>query len=417
MNFRDWQQLSPEEAAHELHRRVGLLPPRQQRAAIVTLPSETMLAEAFARADRRQPLGAVPYFLKDLFDVAGQPTFGGSSFLPEVRPIPERDSEMVLAMQAAGAVLAGKTHLHEFAYGITGENPHYGDCEHPQFPGRTTGGSSSGSAAVVAAGIAPLAIGTDTGGSVRVPAAFCGLFGVRLQPRDRLIADAFPLSPTFDTVGWFTANASDLATVLSAIVAPERTVQAPRGCYLDFPELEPEVATACRTAAEKFAAPADASTRAQLLGAFAGNVDTYNQIVAADAWSVHRRWAERYRDRYDPAVWQRLQRGAIQTPVDRERALRELAQVQSVWRDYFASFDFLILPATPFGALTKADCTLANRIRLLRLTAPASLGGLPVLTVPVALDSGLTSGLQIIVRDRQSSVLPWALALSASLPR
>jgi len=136
-----------------------------------------------------------PYLLKDLFDVPGLPTRAGSSFLPEVREVPAVASRIVREMGAAGAVLAGKTHLFEFAWGLTGENAHFGDCEHPRFQGRTSGGSSSGSAAAVAAGIVPLAIGTDTGGSVRVPAAFCGIYGYRGAPGSPLISDAVPLAP------------------------------------------------------------------------------------------------------------------------------------------------------------------------------------------------------------------------------
>src|SRR5690606_29674308 len=150
---------------------------------------------------------------------------------------------------------AGKTHLHEFAYGITGANPHYGDCEHPLFPGRTTGGSSSGSAAAVAAGIVPLAIGTDTGGSIRVPAAFCGLFGFRLAPGDTFIADAFPLARRFDTAGWFTANPEDMRLALSALVGLRSSERTPSGCYLELPGLDPDVALACREAAARFASP------------------------------------------------------------------------------------------------------------------------------------------------------------------
>src|SRR5688500_4691761 len=178
MTFREWQELTPSAAARELHRRVAaLLPPVQQRAVIAHLFTEDELATRFAAAPAGSPLARVPFLVKDLFDVGGLPTFAGSTFLPEVRPTRAHDGAFVHAFANAGGVIAGKTHMHEFAYGITGENPNYGDCEHPHFPGRTTGGSSSGSAAAVAAGIVPLALGSDTGGSVRVPAAFCGLFG------------------------------------------------------------------------------------------------------------------------------------------------------------------------------------------------------------------------------------------------
>ena len=171
---------------------------------------------------------------------------------------------IVRALGAAGAVMAGKTHLFEFAWGLTGENAHFGDCEHPRFPGRTTGGSSSGSALAVAADIVPFAVGTDTGGSVRVPAAFCGIFGYRGTPGDAWISDAVPLSPRFDTAGWFTQSAADMRSVLDALIGPPVAGKTPRGCYLDMPDLEPQVAEACRSAAD-LAQPADGSTRDELL--------------------------------------------------------------------------------------------------------------------------------------------------------
>jgi aspartyl-tRNA(Asn)/glutamyl-tRNA(Gln) amidotransferase subunit A len=410
MNFRDWQQLSPSEAAREIHRRIAAsFTPAQHRAVIAALPTEAALAHAFESSDRTAPLAGVPYFLKDLFSVASEPMAAGSTFLPEVRPTSPGDSTLVSLLHAAGAICAGKTQLHEFAYGITGENPHYGDCEHPRFPGRTTGGSSSGSAAIVAAGIVPFAIGTDTGGSIRVPAAFCGLYGFRLTPGDRLIRDAFPLAPSFDTAGWFTANAADMAIAWGTLVGTATGNALPRGIYLEPPGLDPDVASAYRAASLGFAPPADAATRLELLNGFNHNREAYSRIVAAEAWQTHQLWADRNRDRYDPAVWQRLQVGANQPTADLDRARAALAAVRMSWARYFLEFDFLIMPATPFGALLKADCTPTNRNCLLDLTAPASLGGLPVLTVPILLPSGLTTGLQIIAAHPTSSVFPWAL--------
>jgi amidase/aspartyl-tRNA(Asn)/glutamyl-tRNA(Gln) amidotransferase subunit A len=410
VNFADWQQLSPAEASCELRRRaITLLSPAQQRAALALVLSEEKLAAGFAAATAGSPLAGVPYFAKDLFDAEGLPTFAGSTFLPEVRPTPPHGGAFVRALGDVGAVLAGKTHLHEFAYGITGENPHYGDCEHPRFPGRTTGGSSSGSAAVVAAGIVPLALGSDTGGSVRVPAAWCGLFGFRLAPRDPWIRDAFPLSPTCDTAGWFTANATDMRLAISALTGL-RSLQRPlRGCYLEMPGIDPDVALAFRAAAERLAPRADAAVRDDLLHGFAPALDAYHTTVALEAWEAHKTWAERYRPRYDPVVWPRLNRVHSLTPEQIDAAQFGITALRLLWTKFFLTFDFLILPASPCPALKKADCNLENRTRVLTLTAPASIGGLPVLTVPVALPSGLTTGLQIIVNHPQSPVVNWVL--------
>lgn len=410
MNFVAWQQLPPAAAAREVVRRATTrLPAAQQRAAIAALGNEADLTARFAAAARRGPLAGVPYFAKDLFDAAGYPTLAGSTFLPEARPTPPQDSALIQAMTTAGAVLAGKTHLHEFAYGITGENPHYGDCEHPRFPGRTTGGSSSGSAAVVAAGIVPLALGSDTGGSVRVPAAFCGLYGFRLTPRDRWISDAVPLAPSLDTAGWFTANAADLRTTLDALVGRRTSQREPRGCYLAMPGLDPEVAAACAAAAAPWTQPAEPALRDELVRGFGGLLDAYNTTVAREAWEVHKTWAERFRDRYDPAVWQRLNRVHALTPAQLDAAQFTITAVRLLWTKFFLTYDFLVLLATPCPALTKAECTLENRGRLIALTAPVSLAGLPVLSLPVSLPSGLTTGLQVVVNHPQSPAVSWVL--------
>lgn len=409
MPFADWHELSPTAAARRVHQRLDALAPAQQRACVAQLPSERELADRFAAADRNAPLGAVPYFLKDLFDVAGEPTFAGSVFLPEVRPTPTRDAAIVERFRRAGAVLAGKAHLHEFAYGLTGANPHYGDCEHPRFPGRTSGGSSSGSAALVAAGVVPLASGTDTGGSVRVPAAFCGIYGFRLTPRDAWISDAFPLAQSFDTAGWFTANAADMRHTLGALIGWHDNPREPRGVYFEPASLDLDVAQACRTAAARYTSPAAADLQADLAAAFARAPEAYSTIVGHEAWATHRAWFDSHQTRYDPIVRQRLEWARALPPAAVQAAHVTLAATRLKWTQFFLTYDFLIMPASPFAAMTQAESTPENRARILALTTPASLGGLPILTVPVPLPSGLTTGLQIIVNHPQSPVLPWAL--------
>jgi aspartyl-tRNA(Asn)/glutamyl-tRNA(Gln) amidotransferase subunit A len=410
MTFRDWQELSPAAAAREFcHRVETRLTPDQRRAVFAHLVPAGELEAAFAAAPAGAPLGRVPYLAKDLFDVAGVATFAGSTFLPEVRPTPSRNGAIVAAFAQAGAVLAGKTHLHEFAYGITGENPHYGDCARPGFPNRTTGGSSSGSAAAVGAGIVPLALGSDTGGSVRVPAAFCGLYGFRLTPRDAWISDAVPLSRSYDTAGWFTATAGDLRATIDTLVNPGSVDRTPRGCYLEMPGLDPDVAAACQHAALAFTSPADPAVRAALLHGFDRSADTYNTVVSVEAWDYHRAWAERYRERYSPGVWQRLNRAHSVTPEMIRAAESHTAAIHALWAEYFRTHDFLVLAASPGPAFTREEFTLENRLRVLGLTAPASIGGLPVLTIPVPLASGLTTGLQVIVPQARSPVVNWVL--------
>jgi len=451
----DWRELSardPDAAARELTRRLrATLPPAQRRACFdrVAPPGELLAAfqNAAAARARNSPLAGVPYTLKDLYHVAGQPPpLAGSSFPPGVLPAPAGASALPRALAAAGAVLAARTHLHEFAYGLTGENAHHGDCEHPRFPGRTTGGSSSGAAASVAATIVPFAIGTDTGGSIRVPAAFCGLHGMRLTPGDPWISDAFPLAPAFDAAGWLTRTAADMLTVnrclLGATKNPPPRAHPPRGCFMDLSALEHsapalrnspllslpslpflpslpspprDFARALRQASEKFAPPADALTREQIAQAFRDAPAAYAILQSAQAFDIHAPWLDKHRARYSAAVWQRIDRGRHWTPAQLETARAAQRALRRFWKNFFKTHDFLAMPATPFPALTKADCTQVNRERMLVLTVPASLAGLPVLTLPVALPSGLSAGLQIIVNDEKTPVIEWALRHTTSI--
>ncbi|MBI2515360.1 MAG: amidase [Opitutae bacterium] len=408
-----WQALSPGDAAREIHRRVAALPGKLRAAALAHLRSEAEIAGDLAAAPAGAPLRGVPYLLKDLFDAAGLPTLAGSTFLTRVRPTPG-DSAVVKLLRERGAALAGKTHMVEFASGLTGENPHYGDCPHPRFPDRLAGGSSSGSASLVAAGVTPLAIGTDTGGSVRIPAAFCGLFGFRLTPGDDLIRDAFPLSQTMDTAGWFTASAVDLRTVLRAIVGtPDTAARELRGCYIPghalLPGMNPEVDAACEAVARNWSAPADEATRATLLEAWKDSVDAYLVIGMSEAHAVHRDWLAPYHEHYDPVIWQRFTDAGRLPPEKIAAARATLATVRASWREFFKAYDFLALPCAPFPALRKAECTPAARQAIIRLTAPASLGGLPCLTIPVPLPSGLTAGVQVILPSATAPAVEWIL--------
>jgi aspartyl-tRNA(Asn)/glutamyl-tRNA(Gln) amidotransferase subunit A len=406
VTFAEWQQLAPEAAAREVGRRAALLSPAQQRAVIGALIPEPALAAAFAASSG--PLRGVPFLAKDLFDVAEMPTFAGSTFLPEVRKTPAVSSKLIRDLSAAGAVMAGKAQTFEFAWGLTGENAHYGDCDHPRFPGRTSGGSSSGSAAAVAAGIVPFAIGTDTGGSIRVPAAFCGIFGYRRIPRDDWIVDAVPLAPNFDTAGWFTRTAADMKTSFAALMGIAPVSGEPRGCYLAMPDVDPEVATACRSAA--FVGEADAATAGELRAAFASAAEVYGVLAGVESWKIHRKWAEKYRARYGLLLQERLDRAKAISPAQVAAVEPSFHSLNHAWKQFFSAYDFLVMPAVPFPALAKADCTHANRLRMLNLTAPASLGGLSVLTIPVALASGMSAGLQVIVESPRSPVLSWALS-------
>ena len=426
MPFAAWQSLAPHAAARLVHERVAALPPAQQRAALAWLAPEDRLAAELAgtsstsSSNLNSPLRGVPFAAKDLFDAAGLPTFAGSAFLPEVRPDPAADGAFIRDVRAAGAALAAKAHMHEFAYGITGENPHYGDCELPGHPGRTTGGSSSGSALLVKTGVVPFALGTDTGGSIRVPSAFCGLYGFRLTPHHPWIADGFPLAESFDTPGFFTGNSADLRTLLDALVpesASGSALPAPRsslrGAYLTLPGLDPVVERAFLAAAPRLAEPLPASTAAELLPLFAPAAELYAVLGGAETRVIHAPFYARYRDRYDPNVRARIDRALTLTEAEIARAQANRDAITAAWAALFRDYDYLVLPGSPCPAITKAECTVEMRSRILGLTVPASMASLPVLALPVPLPDtgGLTTALQIVVPTIHSPAIRHALAL------
>src|ERR1700723_1625812 len=206
----------------------------------LALDAETVREEADALASRfphaaKPPLYGVPISIKDCFDVAGFPTTLGSRYYAERNGVAREDSAIAARLRSQGAILMGKAHMHPLAYGITGENPDYGDCVQPRDAGLLTGGSSSGAAASVQEQSALAAIGTDTGGSIRLPAALCGAAGYRASleqaHQTKLWHGGMHLAPTFDTLGWLFQDLRDaplLAEALFGLHSPEATETRPR---------------------------------------------------------------------------------------------------------------------------------------------------------------------------------------------
>jgi amidase/aspartyl-tRNA(Asn)/glutamyl-tRNA(Gln) amidotransferase subunit A len=411
--FTFWRGLAaqdPAQAARTVLGRIAALTPAHQRAIWAAVPDETALTVEFARGIATGGvLAGVPFAVKDLFAVAGLATGAGSTFLASLRGVDREDAPLVAQLRRAGAVFAGKVQLHEFAYGLTGENPHFGDGPNLLLPGRVSGGSSSGSAAAVAGGMVPLALGTDTGGSVRVPAAFNGLWGFRARPRDAWIEACFPLSPSLDTAGWFTTTRADMIDVLCAMfgtpAAPGRRGLVRLPARELAPEMSPTFAQAIDTAAARLAEPLPEQQLAALRGALDGALKAYVVIQSSEAALVHATWLESHQREYDPVVWARIDMGRRWTATDIAVAHAKQAEVKAAFETILAQHDGLILPAAPFPALTKAECTDENRSRMLRLTHAASLAGAPVITKPVALQDGTTGGLQIVLRDCPTSAI------------
>ncbi|HUX45534.1 MAG TPA: amidase [Terracidiphilus sp.] len=355
--------------------------------------AEWTLAEA-ARAERmprgkngpfgdgRSALWGLPVSVKDCFDLAGAPTSCGVRFYRDLHGAAKRDSWLVERLRAAGAVIMGKTHLHPLAYGITGENPEFGDCQQPGNDGALTGGSSSGAAASVQEGSAVAAIGTDTGGSVRAPAALCGLAGYRATLGRGDWRGGAHLAQSFDTMGWLFRDLED-APLLAAPFAPEPAAErAPPTRFAVVEEsfltdCEPEIVESFRATAEELRA----------LGLNESTVDvpwwcdSFEVFAPIQAWEAARIHAG-YFEQFEPSIRERLEWGARITDAEIAALRRRHAEFQARMDALLEAHEVLLLPATPVGQLAAGADHSQTRAKLLRYTTPFSLARVPVVTVP-----------------------------------
>jgi len=355
--------------------------------------SEAARAEAIPRStggefgDGRGPLWGLPVSVKDCFDLAGAPTSCGVRFYRDLNGIAARDCWLVERLRAAGAVITGKTHLHPLAYGITGENPEFGDCLQTRDPTALTGGSSSGAAASVQEGSAVLAIGTDTGGSIRAPAALCGLAGYRATIGYGDWRGGAHLAESFDTMGFLFRDLED-APLLGGFFAPGEAAPA-RPCrrfaVVDdafLHDCDPRI-VACMHATAR---------RLESLGLRARRIepcwidttwwaDAFDILAPIQAWEAARIHSGHF-EQIESSIRQRLEWGASIGEAEitalrlRHRAFRErMARM-------LGEEELLLLPATPMAKLDAGADQTHTRPRILRYTAPFSLAGVPVVTVP-----------------------------------
>lgn len=411
--FAFWKDLAardPAGAARLFHQRVAALSDAERRAIFAFVPDERALAHAFETGIRHGgALAGVPFVVKDLFSIEGHKVGAGSRFLASQREPEVIDAPIVRRLRHEGAVFAGITQLHEFAYGITGENPHFGDCPNPRLPGCVSGGSSSGSVACVAGGIVPLGIGTDTGGSIRLPAAFCGVWGHRGVPHADFTQHCFPLAPSFDTAGWFTTSHADLVGTMRALLGPApfqpATKPLARIPALLLPsDLDPAFAQPLDAAAREIAEVLPDDLLRDYLEATADAAGAFAVIQGAEASAIHASWIDPMREYYDPVVWGRLDRGRKRSQPEILAANATREWIRRVFAKIFEHFSGLVVPAAPFPALTKAGCTEEARRRILQLTSPCSHAALPALAVPVALPDGAWSALQVITPEPQTAL-------------
>jgi amidase/aspartyl-tRNA(Asn)/glutamyl-tRNA(Gln) amidotransferase subunit A len=341
--------------------------------------------------------------MKDLFDQAGRITRAGSKLLPERFGPAERDSALVECARALGLRLVGRTHLNEFAYGLDGRNAHFGDGVHPTDALRRSGGSSSGSAWAVGAGLIPLAFGSDTGGSIRVPAAWCGVVGVRLEPGHWSQEGAVPLAPTYDAAGWFTSGPGDAATVLKEWIQIDTDRPDRGGAFLAplADRLGAGVESACRDLAESMGAEG-IELGADDLATFCAGGETYGVLSGSEAAREHGDWIDQYPEFYDEAVLERLQKGRSRTSDEIAQALESQHEIRGLFSRWFSQYDWVAMPAVSTVAPQLTE--VPDHRDLLCWTAPGSLARLPAVTLPVAVPNGLTVGVQFLYRPHHHHV-------------
>jgi Asp-tRNA(Asn)/Glu-tRNA(Gln) amidotransferase A subunit family amidase len=363
-----------------------------------------------------QPLWGIPVSLKDCFDLAGFATSCGSRFYRDHHGLATTDSTVAAKLRSAGAVITGKTHLHQLAYGITGENRDFGDCVQPRNAAHLTGGSSSGAAASVQEGSALAAIGTDTGGSIRVPAALCGLAGYRSSialNTTHVWQGGYHLASTFDTVGWLYRDLADgpllgnalLDLPLATASTDALRIGTPHSLFLQ--ECAPDVLATLQLWQSRF----------QALGGSVANFDAgfwseatsiYAPIVASEAAALHQGCFHHF----EPAIAERLAWGASISSTELLGFRRQLADFRAATEALFRIFDYLLLPCAPTSSIAAGTDHAETRAHILRYTTPISLAGLPVVTLPMLRAGCPAGGLQLVGPSGSDATL---LALSALL--
>lgn len=417
------RRLSPLELTAACLARIEALEPRIN--AFITVTAAEARAAAKSAADEIAgggylgPLHGIPIALKDLFATAGVRTSAGSKILSD--NVPAADSEPAARLAAAGAIIVGKLNMHEFAYGATGVNPHFGPARNPWDTSRITGGSSSGSGASVASGECLAALGTDTGGSIRIPASLCGIVGIKPTFGRVSRRGVVPLSWSLDHVGPLTRSVEDAAIVLQTIAGHDTAdassstepvpdysaglrdgvrdlrIGVPREFFFD--NVDAEVEASGRTAISVLEG-LGASVREVSLPLIAEAPTAVTAIMLPEALAYHRKWMEERPDDYGDDVRYRLEMGATFLAVHHVQAQRFREMIVNSWRDeVFDRVDVLAMPATMAAAFPIERSDLSVTFSLIRNTNPLNLLGVPAISVPCGLTaSGLPAGLQLAGR-------------------
>ena len=435
------QRLSPVKLTEAVLRRVEELNPKLN--AYLTVVAQAAMAEArraeseIRRGRHRGPLHGIPIAIKDNIWTGGVRTTAGSKILREF--VPSEDATAVRRLKRAGAIVIGKTNLHEFAYGVTTVNPHYGATRNPWNQERIAGGSSGGSAAALASGICAGSVGTDTGGSVRIPAALCGVVGLKATFGRVSCHGSVPLAPSFDHVGPMARTVGDVAILLRAIAGHDSrdatTVAIPVPDFAAglkgagrkktalrigwprdyfFERVEGEILEAVKAAARQFE-KLGATIEEVPLPHVAESVDPSTHIALAEARAVHENagYFPAHAAEYSEETRKRLEMGADVRAVDYLKALEFRKVVRGDFEKAFERVDAILTPTTPIAAPGMDDAMISVggeqehvRMALLRMNRPSNFTGLPAISILCGFThSRLPIGLQLIGRAFEEAPL------------
>ncbi|MBI1793216.1 MAG: Asp-tRNA(Asn)/Glu-tRNA(Gln) amidotransferase subunit GatA [Chloroflexi bacterium] len=418
-----------------------------------TLPPHSLTGACFRQIERLNPtlnafitiqqppvngqlsagkLAGIPIAVKDLFETAGIKTTAGSLFFKDY--VPTEDAAAVQKIKSAGAIVMGKTNTHEIALGVTTVNPHYGITRNPWDITRIPGGSSGGSAVAVAAGMALAALGTDTGGSIRIPASLCGVVGFKPTFGRVSLRGIFPLSWNLDHAGPLTRSVKDAALLLQVMAGYDdkdaASINIPIDDYLlrieegvkdmrivlavgeYIEDSDTDILQAIHEAAKIFKKAGAMIEQVNMSflrdAAFANGV-----MVQADGAAYHRERLSEAPENFGADVRQRLETGRNSTSTEYSLARHTQTEMKRRMENFFEQYDLLLLPSTPIAApLIEGSDAVEQARKLTRFTAPFNLTGLPALSLPGGFSKdGLPIGLQIVSRAwNESSVLRAGLA-------
>ena len=397
------KKMSPVDLTESVLARIASINDRMN--VFITVTAE--LAREQARAGTSGSLQGIPIAVKDLFDTRGIRTTAGSRVFAD--RIPSKDSAVVQKLREAGGVIVGKTNMHEFAYGVTNVNPHYGATRNPWSPNRISGGSSGGSAAAVALSMALGAWGTDTGGSIRIPASLCGIVG--FKPTYGLVSTegVIPLSPSLDHCGPMTWTVADAALMLDMTIPDEGIkglrIGIPRSHF--FERVDAEVHSAVQMALRTFEKLGTQMVAVDLPSAHLQK-DVFPRIAGPEVYAYHRPFVEKHRELYGADVLSRIEAGGVVPVADTLAGRRVQDTMKEECARAFQIADVIVTPTTAVTAplIEQPDVTWPDGstepvpAALTRLTRFFNLVGVPAISIPCGFDSqGLPIGLQIAGRE------------------